>query len=426
MVEFLDKTGLRYLWGKIKATFYQKPSGGIPKSDLSSAVQTSLGKADTALQSHQDISGKVDKVTSTDNAVVRFNGTSGAIQNSGVTIDDSNNVTAAKFKTSGGTNSQFVKGDGSLDNKSYIPYGAALLNINPFATDNLFYTSKTDSVLYSASERYVVTHKYYDSNDNFLGDLRAGIFDGNYEKAESRVKDNTYAVLYIGKVAEENLSSTTSKLWTYGSGYIFLSFYANMPPLSITAKAYFRAHSSIGQEEKWYDKPVTQISPNVWRIDCTTNAVTYPVAYKITYTGKTIGSYGASLAQVEMYKTRSAISEQSAVTKYPIIQDLWGDIVAPKFIKRGGTSSQFLKADGSVDSNTYLTQTTFNSGNPDLKAIEALSGTTGLLKKTAANTWTLDTSAYLTSSDLPSAITDTEMDSVLTEVEEEEDEVVSE
>lgn len=37
---------------------YSKPSGGIPKSDLASAVQTSLGKADTALQQHQDISGK--------------------------------------------------------------------------------------------------------------------------------------------------------------------------------------------------------------------------------------------------------------------------------------------------------------------------------------------------------------------------------
>ena len=39
-------------------TLYLKPSGGIPKTDLSSAVQTSLGKADSALQSHQDISGK--------------------------------------------------------------------------------------------------------------------------------------------------------------------------------------------------------------------------------------------------------------------------------------------------------------------------------------------------------------------------------
>ena len=35
---------------------------------------------------------KVDKVTSTDNAVVRFDGVSGVVQNSGVTIDDDNNI----------------------------------------------------------------------------------------------------------------------------------------------------------------------------------------------------------------------------------------------------------------------------------------------------------------------------------------------
>lgn len=38
---------------------YTKPSTGIPKTDLASDVQSSLGKADTALQSHQDISGKL-------------------------------------------------------------------------------------------------------------------------------------------------------------------------------------------------------------------------------------------------------------------------------------------------------------------------------------------------------------------------------
>lgn len=55
---------------------YSKPTGGIPKADLAEAVQTSLGKADTALQEHQSLaayrtaaaqdvidSGKVDKVT---------------------------------------------------------------------------------------------------------------------------------------------------------------------------------------------------------------------------------------------------------------------------------------------------------------------------------------------------------------------------
>ncbi len=36
---------------------------GIPLTDLSSSVQASLAKADTAIQQHQDISGKVDKTS---------------------------------------------------------------------------------------------------------------------------------------------------------------------------------------------------------------------------------------------------------------------------------------------------------------------------------------------------------------------------
>jgi hypothetical protein len=39
-----------------------------------------------------DVANKIDKVASTDNAIVRYNGTAGDVQNSGVTIDDSNNV----------------------------------------------------------------------------------------------------------------------------------------------------------------------------------------------------------------------------------------------------------------------------------------------------------------------------------------------
>ena len=41
----------------------------------------------------------------------------------------------------------------------------------------------------------------------------------------------------------------------------------------------------------------------------------------------------------------------------------------------------------------------------DLKAIEALTGTSGLLKKTAANTWTLDTTAYTTNTGTVTSIT---------------------
>jgi len=43
---------------------YTKPATGIPKTDLSSDIQTSLDKADSAIQSHQDISGKQNKIDS--------------------------------------------------------------------------------------------------------------------------------------------------------------------------------------------------------------------------------------------------------------------------------------------------------------------------------------------------------------------------
>ena len=42
---------------------YIKPEEGIPASDMTEEVQESLAKADSALQQHQDISGKVDKTT---------------------------------------------------------------------------------------------------------------------------------------------------------------------------------------------------------------------------------------------------------------------------------------------------------------------------------------------------------------------------
>lgn len=46
-------------------TKYVKPSSGIPKSDLDTSIQTSLGKADTALQSAPvtSVNGKTGAVT---------------------------------------------------------------------------------------------------------------------------------------------------------------------------------------------------------------------------------------------------------------------------------------------------------------------------------------------------------------------------
>lgn len=101
------------------------------------------------------ISNKVDKVnSSTDNAIVRFDGTSGNIQNSGVTINDSNHVTAVKFIKSGGTSSQFLKADGSVDSTSYGTYSKPSGGIPKTDLASAVQTSlgKADTALQSFTE----------------------------------------------------------------------------------------------------------------------------------------------------------------------------------------------------------------------------------------------------------------------------------
>ena len=82
---------------------YTKPSTGIPKTDLASAVQTSLGKADTALQSHQDISGKADKANITGATKCKITYNSQGIVTAGADLAASDIPSLAASKITSGT-----------------------------------------------------------------------------------------------------------------------------------------------------------------------------------------------------------------------------------------------------------------------------------------------------------------------------------
>lgn len=75
--------------------------------------------------------------------------------------------------------------------------------------------------------------------------------------------------------------------------------------------------------------------------------------------------------------------------------DTVGDYVASLV---AGTGITITNNSGEGSTPTIaVTSNTYQPLDGDLTAIAALSGTSGLLKKTSANTWTLDTSTYLTS-----------------------------
>lgn len=83
---------------------------------VTGAIQTQLNGKAASVHGHPisdvtnlqtTLDGKVDEVASTDNAIARFDGTTGALQNSGVTVDNSNNVTVP--------GNAYVNGTASVD-----------------------------------------------------------------------------------------------------------------------------------------------------------------------------------------------------------------------------------------------------------------------------------------------------------------------
>ena len=108
-------------WGFTKNTgTYSKPSGGIPKSDLASAVQTSLGKADTALQSYtEQYKGTVTGV--------KINGTtknpSSGVVDLGTVITSHQDISGKQDKLVSGTNIKTINGTSILGSGNIVIEG---------------------------------------------------------------------------------------------------------------------------------------------------------------------------------------------------------------------------------------------------------------------------------------------------------------
>lgn len=104
-------------WGFTKNTgTYSKPSGGIPIADLASAVQTSLGKADTALQKYtEQYKGTVTGVTingetknPNDNGVVDLGEIGGTSGYAGMPVVEVNSQLTADYSLQPNTDRKSV------------------------------------------------------------------------------------------------------------------------------------------------------------------------------------------------------------------------------------------------------------------------------------------------------------------------------
>lgn len=172
------------------ATAYQKPSTGIPKTDLASAVQTSLEKADTAIQ---DISGKADKVTNATNGNFAGLDSNGNLTDSGKKASDFATKTTSKGSATKGV---YFDANGAVQEMSYsvrtsVPSDAIF-------TDSHVRQSKSEDSVHNQDYRVLLSENADDYS-----------YTGGYTRKSSKCTVNPYTGnLKIVKINDVDVGSS--------------------------------------------------------------------------------------------------------------------------------------------------------------------------------------------------------------------------
>ena len=143
---------------------YTKPSTGIPKTDLASAVQTSLGKADTALQSHQDISGKADKANITGATKCKITYNSQGIVTAGANLTASDIPSLAASKITSGTFGTDRIADDAITASKVKDNETLSVNITGLASKSVDYEYVSDESVIARDSPADSCKTYFENN----------------------------------------------------------------------------------------------------------------------------------------------------------------------------------------------------------------------------------------------------------------------
>ena len=241
--------------------------------------------------------------------------------------------------------------DGHLLKHYYIPYNAVVNPTNNFSSCQLF-SSQINDAFYALDKRKTITFSGFQSSN------AAQLFNNNYNNTGTVIAAGGTGIITIG-------SESDAAFVTYPYGPISLSFYIESTkgkPSSISIRAYGTKSNTVG----WYDYDTftNEKTPNGNNSNaiftCNNNNIYNIKCWEITIVAH--DTLPTVLSEIyAIFKRSNGEVDQSVVTKFSNKQTLYGEIVidnnitSKSFIKSGGTSSQFLKADGSVDNNSYIT-----------------------------------------------------------------------
>jgi len=224
-----------------------------------------------------------------------------------------------------------------------IPYSEILSTVNSFDNRQLW--------LHEVSNTFWAAHIRYDVTQTGVSGGLVNCFDGSFASTNIIPAGSTGVITIAGKNGSRMFNSG------YPYGYLEIAFYNVNIPESVSVRVY----SDYGSRTGWHDIQMTNVSKlNDTALYRGFNGNIYGVTQiEITITAKQENP--TWITQISFFQSRGTL-DQMAVFNKSIAQTLYHNLTAPKYIVTGGTSSQFLKADGSLDSNTYLTAHAYNYG----------------------------------------------------------------
>lgn len=406
MKEFLGIQGLTYLWTKIKAYVSSRLADYPTKSEMTSAIKVT------------GVKGSVETSYRTGNVSLSYSDV-GAVQ-------------AGKAVEYGGvlmpTN----------------PHGGKKLYINSiddafYAADKRFYVTATKhkKVVDGVTYPYIDTSKTVEDDDYFVDSPVAGnliasqLFDGSYDSRIQCAADE-YMKVKIMFGTNTSPSATTSYFTGYPYGSYYLSYFNEAVP---DTPSQCRIYNKYAPRQIGWHLLTASVFQGTLGNRHLTEVISDNVLYQrscvefIIFGNENLPQTGTGLVQIDYQLTRPTLSRDgSTVTKfgtqslyYPfewyynhaktITIDPSGIFTGTKFVKSGGTSAQFLKADGSVDNTAYLP-----ANGTAANATKANQDGSGNVIETT----------YQKIADIPAAITASEMDAVLGEESEETNENTNE
>jgi hypothetical protein len=279
----------------------------------------------------------------------------------------SRDITANSFTKSGGTSSQFLKADGSVDANTYLTTSSA----SGFVSKTIADTTTAVKTFKRGQGSTTINGGTIQATGSFAGAAYAQISPGGLG-----VFDPT---------AGWQLTQGNNG-WYYSSQAISgATFYTSLNFAPTTVAANITIPNKTGtlllDNQPVVNNSLTVTSNNAGigsTLNLNNNATNNGSSTAITMGYP--GNYGIRLLQNgypgnmtsgNFYIQNSIGGTWTNMVGFDnsLSATFYGNVTAPLFIKSGGTSSQFLKADGSVDANTYLTTSSASGFVPTTRTL---------------------------------------------------------